>query len=56
MDVGSAEDLEEWMNSMSFIQFLTISCFSLAFGRNWIAIDLSLSYLASVSKAEILYC
>jgi len=41
------------MNSMSFIQFLIISCFNLAFGRNWIAIDLSLKYLASASTAEI---
>lgn len=32
------------MSSTSFVQFLTVSCFNLAFGRNWIAIDLSLSY------------
>lgn len=43
------------MNSMSFIQFLTISYFNLAFGMNWIAIDLSLRYLESASTTEILY-
>jgi hypothetical protein len=56
MNADSAVDLEEWMNSISFIQFTTISCFNLAFDRNWIVIDLSFSYLATASTAEILYC
>ena len=55
MNVGGVEGLEEWMSSTSFVQFMTISCFNLAFVGNWIAIDLSLSYLASVSPVEVLY-